>query len=40
MGLILSSRRAGQTQASSPALNITADDTPIQAANDTSFNRP
>ena len=35
MGLILSARRAGSTQASSPAPSITADVTAIQAANDT-----
>lgn len=35
MGLILSARRAGSMQASSPAPSITADVMPIQAANDT-----
>ena len=35
MGLILSARRAGPTQASSPAPSITADVMPIQAANNT-----
>ena len=33
MGLILSARRAGSTQASSPAPSITADDTPILPSN-------
>jgi hypothetical protein len=35
MGLILSARRAGSTQASRPVPSITADVMPIQAANDT-----
>jgi hypothetical protein len=34
MGLILSARRAGSTQASSPATSITADVTAIRTTND------